>query len=262
MTRLEVLICTYGADGLERVARMNLAPTEGVGYLISCQSGEMPVPEVLLRPDIRIVFTPTKGLSNNRNNAIMHAKADYALLCDDDMVMYPERYKEIIRVFDDDPSVDVAALMVDFPENKIYPPTEHDLWVAYKGYDVCSVEIAFRLKSVRDKNLRFNPLWGIGAPRLGCGEEGIFLLAAKRAQLAGKFFPIVIGAHPQESTGERSAPAVLRAHGAYISLAYPFSALPRILLKAKRMPSGFMVNLRHLSAGALYALLHRRSLLS
>ncbi len=262
MTRLEVLICTYGPEGLSRVSAMNLVPADGVGYLISCQSMEMPVPEALRRPDIRVVFSPTRGLSNNRNNALDHATADYALLCDDDIITRAEAYPEIIKAFDENSDMDIATFMIDFPEKKVYPPCGQDLWKPFKGYEACSVEIAFRVKSVKEKNLRFNPMWGIGAPRLGSGEEAIFLLMAKMAGLQGQFIPIVIGAHPYESTGERSEPAVLRAHGAYIRLVHPVTALPRLLLKARRMPSGFFRNLRHLAEGALYASRHKSELLS
>lgn len=262
MNRLEVLICTHGAGCLDRIVRMNLPQVRGVGYLVSCQCEPTVIPESLRRGDIRVVFTPSKGLSANRNNAIAHARADYALLCDDDVSVNPDGYRRVIEIFDSNPDVDVAAFMVDFSMTKVYPPAEHDLWQPYKGYDVCSVEIGFRLKSVRDKNMGFNPLWGIGAPKLGCGEEAMFLWAAKRSGLRGRFFPVVIGSHPFESTGGRSEPAVLRAHGAYIFLAYPLTVVPRLILKARRMPAGFFRNLHHLLCGARYALFHRRELLS
>lgn len=262
MNRLDVLISTHGSGCLDRIVRMNLPQVEGVGYLVSCQCAPAEIPAALLRGDIRVVFTPSKGLSTNRNNALADARADYALLCDDDVSVNPDGCRRVIEIFDSNPDVDVAAFIVEFPVKKVYPPAEHDLWQPYKGYDVSSVEIGFRLKSVRDKNLGFNPLWGIGAPKLGCGEEAMFLWSAKRSGLCGRFFPVVVGSHPFESTGGRSEPAVLRANGAYIFLAYPLTAVPRLVLKARRMPAGFFRNLRYLLSGARYALFHRRELLS
>lgn len=262
MNRLDVLICTYGQDGLERVGRMNLAPVDGVGYLVSCQSPHLPLPESLRRDDIRVVFSSTKGLSLNRNNALANADADYVLLCDDDVDVYPESYPHVIEAFDRNPDIEIAAFMVDFPGGKVYPPVEHELWRPYKNYLICSIEIAFRMRIVRNNGLKFNSLWGIGAPFLGAGEESVFLLRAKNAGLKGRFFPVRVGAHPSESTGFRVVPPVLRANGAYICLAYPVTALPRILLKAWRSRPGFFCNLKYLAEGALHALVHRRALLS
>ncbi len=262
MKRLEILICTYGPEGLERVGHMNLAPVEGVGYLVSCQHHEMPVPESLRRQDIRVVFSSTKGLSRNRNNALLNADAEYVMLCDDDVVIYPESYPRVIEAFDNNPDVDIAAFMVDFPGGKVYPPYEHDIWHPFRNHIVCSVEIAFRTDKVRLNGLQFNPLWGIGAPLLGAGEESVFLLKAKGLGMKGRFFPIFVGAHPSESTGDRAVPPVLRANGAYIFFAYPVTALPRIVLKAWRTRPGFFRNLKYLVSGALYALVHRRELLS
>lgn len=262
MGRLDVLICTYGSHGLERVASMGLREVDGVEYVVSCQSEEMPLPEALRRPYINVAFTPSRGLSHNRNNALLHARAEYALLCDDDVVLYPESLISLIDAFDRNPDIDIAAFKVDFSAGKIYPPDEHDIWQPFKGYDICSVEIAFRMRSVKEAGLRFNPLWGIGAPRLGCGEESVFLLMAKKAGLRGRFFPLVIGAHPSESSGDRSSPGVLRANGAYICLEYPVTAIPRLVLKAWRMPKGFLRNLFYLAWGGVHALVHRRKLLS
>lgn len=262
MRRLDVLICTYGREGLDKVATMNLKEMEEVRYVVSCQSEVMRLPEALRRPYIKVVFTPSRGLSDNRNNALLHADAEYALLCDDDVILYADRYKAVIHAFDENPQVDIATFRIDFPGGKLYPGGEHDIWYPYKGYNICSVEIAFRVRSVRNKNLCFNSMWGIGAPRLTCGEESVFLLMAKKAGLKGRFFPVTIGAHPSDSSGDRSEPGVLRAHGAYICLVYHFTALPRLVLKAWRMPSGFFCNLRYLVSGGIYALLNRRKLLS
>lgn len=262
MSRLDVLICTYGREGLDRVASMNLREVSDVNYVVSCQSEPQTLPEALRRSYVKVVFTQSKGLSLNRNNAIMHSESEYALLCDDDVDIHSDNLKKIIDVFDRNPDVDIATFMVDFPGGKVYTPKKHDIWKPYKGYNICSVEIAFRVRSVKEKNLWFNPLWGIGAPKLGCGEELVFLQMARKAGLKGIFFPIVIGAHPSESTGERSDPAVLRAHGAYICLEYPATAIPRIFLKAYRMPSGFMRNIFYLIGGGVYGLKYRHKLMS
>ena len=95
--KLEVLIATFGRDGLGRVIEMNLPEVEGVRYLVCCQNpaGENLDSEaapLLRRPDISIHYFADRGSAVNRNHAFDLARAPYLLLADDDL-----RYKEIGR---------------------------------------------------------------------------------------------------------------------------------------------------------------------
>ena len=85
---LEVEICTYGLDGLQRVAQMTLPPVEGVRYRICMQNPDcaaVELPEALRRPDVDFFQHPTRGLSVNRNVALDRAEADIILIADDDL---------------------------------------------------------------------------------------------------------------------------------------------------------------------------------
>lgn len=261
--KLQVAICTFRHDGLNRVASLYLPKVNEVSYLVSCQSEPTELPESLCRKDIEVVFSPTKGLSHNRNNALAHATAPYVLIADDDLVFYPDGLADIIDKFDNNPEIDIAAFRADMGDNKFYPLYEADIWYPPKGYWISSVEIALRMESVRRASLNFNPNWGIGSDYLHCGEENIFLLMARKSGLKGRFFPTTIVSHPEVSTGVRlqQRPGVLRAQGAYLVYAYPYTYIVRLLLKAKRTSGSFFANCRNLFIGALYAIRHRRKLL-
>lgn len=263
MTKLQVAICTLGNEGLQKVGKLFLPKVDGVSYLVSCQNVPVNLPPSLYRNDVQVVFSPTKGLSNNRNNALIHLTAPYALIADDDLEFYPDGLRTIIEKFDANPEIDIATFRAEVGNNKFYPDFEADIWCPPKGYWISSIEIALRLESIRKFELSFNPFWGLGSERLHCGEENIFLLMAQKAGLKGRFFPITIVRHPEVSTGVRlqQSPGVLRAYGAYIVYAYPFTSIFRLPLKAWRTTGRFIVNCRYIFSGALYAIRYRRKLL-
>ena len=258
--KLQVMICTYG--NLDKVSQMQLPRVDEVGYLISCQSVPCELPASLQRDDVKVVFTGTIGLSNNRNNAIDHATAPYGLIADDDLMFDAAGLKMIWETFDRHPNLAVAAFKAEIAGH-VHPQCEWDLWKPYKNYNVASVEIALNLAIIKQYGLRFNPEFGVGAKRFKCAEENIFLLNVEMRGLNGRYFPIAICSHPQESTGTRSQSdaGVLQAQGVYIGLKYGSTKIPRLLLKAKRTRGNFFKNVWHLCQGAIYAALHRSHLL-
>ena len=59
---LDVLICTLGTDGIDRVATMNLPIVPNVNYIVSWQlkDANADIPTSLLRDDIKIHKTQAK----------------------------------------------------------------------------------------------------------------------------------------------------------------------------------------------------------
>lgn len=245
--KCQVLISTYRS--LDKAAAMGLPHVEGVHYLISCQSEPMPIPDTLQRPDVEVHFSPTKGLSNNRNAALDLATAPFVLIADDDLEYSAEGLSKALAAFESNPGVDLFFFRYDGPAAKLYPPVETDLRKEYKGYNPSSIEIGMRMPSP----LRFDPAFGIGAPRFGSGEEAMLLLDARAHGLNIRFFPITLCRHRDMTTGIRAqaSPAVLRAEGAVIRRRYPATSLLRLPLKAMRTPGNPLRHLRYLLAGWL-----------
>ncbi|MCM1451197.1 MAG: glycosyltransferase [Clostridium sp.] len=256
MALLQVLISTFGKEGLARVGKMSLPELANVEYLVSCQCEPTELPKTLLRPDVDVRFSSTSGLSVNRNIAIALASAPYALIADDDIEYDKNGLSKIIEAFEENKGIDVATFIVTQPFGGSYPPAKHNLWKYFRNYMPYSPEIAFRTKSINKTGLSFNESFGVGVSDMPCGEEDIFLLQAKNNGLKGMFFPIKIGTHKGVTTGYRlqSNPGVLKAQGAVIALKHPFTFPLRIPLKALRTKSNFFKNLYHLLRGAGYAL--------
>lgn len=262
MCKLQVLICTWRADGLARVAHMTIPPVKDVEYIVSCQSLPVRIPSELQRPDIRVCFSDSVGLSKNRNHALSLATAPIVLIADDDLHYTPQGLKRVIDAFDRNPGVDIATFKYAGPDKRRYPSRECRLRRHLFGthYPV-SFEIAFRRENLIRSRLRFSELAGINAPFLGAGEETLLYIHALGRGLNVRFFPEVIVHHPRRTTGFRGpTPKVMRARGAVQRFAHPFTGLPRLLYMAHRLPGDFRTNLHHLWQGWVYAGRHRAEL--
>lgn len=264
MTTLQLLISTID-DGIKLVSEMVLEPIDGVGYVISWQiTGDMTIAdcprELLMRPDVKVSTMRGRGLSRNRNNAIVHASADVCLICDDDCRYTPRQLHAVAARFEADPTLDLATFMMaaNVPIHKAYPKEATVLGRKMpKRYYPSSFEIAFRTSSI-DGKVKFNEEFGLGSATLWCGEEELFVHDAVRAGLKCVFFPTVIvtTCKPTTSTTRSSMPQVLMGRGAYISIAYPLTCRLRavkIALELKRdtgQPAAY--SLRHILNGIRY----------
>lgn len=239
--RLQVLICTFGAEGIRRVAEAIHPQMPGVGYLVSWQlpDGDLPVPAELERPDFHIVKTTSRGLSPNRNNALRVASAPLCLISDDDVSYTADELETVIQSFADHPEADIITFKYrSDSEHKLYPDRSFELSKPVKGYFTSSIEIAFRRKRVIESGIRFNEDFGIGGTFMA-GEEDLFLHYLLRNGLKGLYIPKVIAYHPALSTGEANAdnPDYIRTKGAVFTHLHPHSWPLRMLAHAARHKS-------------------------
>ena len=263
-----MLVATLGGGGLRRFAESDPPEVPGVAYLVSCQHpGSEPLPEIPAglsgRPDIRVIFTPTRGLSVNRNNLFDYASAPLFLIADDDLTYDAHALAAVVTAFDTIPRADLMTFRYSGPSLKRYPPDGHSLDRPWKNYYVSSIEIGGRLEAVRRTGLRFTPLAGIGAPVLTAGEEAFFIRSALRHGLRVIHCAITVAAHPAQPTGlRRATPGFLKSRGAVIAVTHPLTAALRIPWRAwaDRRAVAPLRHLTHMTAGALYALTHLRHL--
>lgn len=261
MLTLDLALITYGADGIDRVARMYLPKQEGVRYIISWQkSDNIDAPrELAERDDVIICRTDTRGAAINRNNAIDRCTADIILFADDDIIYTDQSMPTVIRTFEQNPDLDLACFKAIHPANPKFPDNECKLHVKLpKGYWVASFQMAMRRESLG--NLRCHPAFGAGAPYFEGADDSLFLLAAIRRGLECRYFPTTICEHPQLSTGTlaNQSSKSLRAQGCYIALNYGLlESLLRVPLKAWRVwrarQSSLPRALWYLSEGAFKA---------
>ena len=142
---------------------------------------------------VRMITTPERGLSNSRNRLLENAEGDICIVGDDDL-LYAPGYDEIIRkAYADHPKADIIAFQfserLDADTRQAFP-TERRLGILQIS-KVASVEVTFRLASIRRAGLRFDPLLGLGA-QFGSSEENAFLADALRAGLHIHYVPETI----------------------------------------------------------------------
>lgn len=256
MALLEVQICSYGTDGLDRLSQMNFPTCEDVIYTISLQfeGDTLPsMPKALIREDIRILTHRSRGLSINRNFAIENAVGDILLIADDDLIFTKEGFDYILYTFQKHPELDYASFMHKGESKKQYPAVEHDFANGEpKGYYLTSFELAFRRKSL-PADIRFSKHLGVGAPYFGAGEENVFLLRMQRRGLKGKFFPYIIVEHPGATTGTREAtPASLRSQGLWLRFRFGvLGGFPRLIRNVPRCKTNPFAAFRHMAIGFL-----------
>ncbi len=270
--KLQVLIASFGEEGLQRVAKMKLPELPEVEYLVSCQipkQPEPPLPPSLKRDDIKISFSDSRGLSRNRNILLKKATAPLCLIADDDLSYEASALLEVIHTFEKHSEISIATFMYcnqDGETEKPYPDDSFDLRHPAKGYFLTSVEIAFRRKNIEKENILFNENFGVGASHYGCGEEDIWMHQLLKSGLSARFFPIMLTVHSGASTGlrEASKPEVLRAQGVVIAITYPLTSLPRVVLKAwrisKRTEASFLKCFRYLIKGWADSFVKRKEL--
>lgn len=264
---LTVAISTLGAAGMERVTHMQLPQLSEVEYVVSWQRSDgidIPAP-LACRPDIRVIRTDTVGLSNNRNASFAAARGEVILIADDDLTYTPAQLQAVIDTFRTNPAIDFATFRYDKPRYKVYPTEVTPYSRIPAGFHPVSFEIAFRSYMVSGpRALSFNPLLGIGAPYLTCGEEDLFISQALRRGYRGAFFPITITTHLGAPTGARAVtdPGVLRAQGALIAhrrpLLWPVAVAVNSLRTGRRGRAPFLRALRLMAQGAVYFLRRRK----
>jgi len=207
---LQVLVCVYGKEGMERFAATNPPGDAVVEYIVSWQlprsDMDAAIPkELAARDDISIYKSGTRGLCRNRNLAMELATAPYCLISDDDVVYCaPCVFRRVIDAFSSG-DVDVACFKSTClgKELKPYPTAAVPVAKAPKGWYATSFEIAYRRGSVAGRT-RFNENFGIGSDTcFQAGEEDIWLYDARKAGAREWIFPHALCAHDHPTTTER-----------------------------------------------------------
>lgn len=241
--RLQVMICTFGAEGIRRVAAGCYPRVEGVEYLVSWQmpDGEADMPrELAERDDFRIARSATRGLGLNRKLCLAAATAPLVLAADDDLRYTPEGLLGVIEAFDSRPKRDLLTFRYATDgKEKRYPDAECDLREAPRNYYVSCVEIAFRREAALRAGVDFNPWFGV-ASLFPSGEDALFVEEAMRKGLSCAFVPATVCFHPGDSTGirRRNDPAFIEAKAAIISHIHPIDWPLRMAAHAMREAGG------------------------
>lgn len=200
---LNILISTID-NRIDDVVQIVLPMRSDVKYFITHQCTEYRyarIPEGLRRDDVYIFHMQGKGLTKSRNNTIRNATGDVCLIADDDVRYSNEYFDTILSAYKDE-SLDFACFKINTGDENLpykdYPQEAVKLTRKYY-HTPSSIEITFRLKSIRESEMWFDERFGLGARIVG-GEERLFILDAFEANLNVWFFPEYVVNHPYDSS--------------------------------------------------------------
>lgn len=155
---------------------------------------------------VRMFSTTERGLSNSRNMALANSDADICLICDDDELLYDGYEKVILNAFSEYPQADFIFFNIDSTNKKKRYAKVVDYGEKVKSGKAPrfkyygSLRIAFRRKSLIEKGIRFNTLFGAGSGKISAGEESVLQADARRAGLKRYACPVSIGSFSQQQT--------------------------------------------------------------
>lgn len=122
------------------------------------------------------------GNSNSRNRGLEHITEDIILLCDDDAV-YDDNYENVIlSEFKNNPKADVIIFNMYSPNRKKRVIKKRKRLHIWNSLNYASYNIAFRRKSIIDKNIKFNTNFGPNA-KYSNGTDTMFIVDFYRNKL-------------------------------------------------------------------------------
>lgn len=215
--KLDILICTYNS-GINHVPQIILPESNKITYKISHQvtdSKFINIPNSLVRNDITISQINSKGLSLNRNNALMMADADICLIADDDVKYNLQSLYKIIEIFEKNKDLDIVTGQIETygsePEYKKYKTSVRKVSWLNVG-SISSIEIAFRTTSVKNYKIRFDENFGLSGKIFNKGEEVIFITDCLKYKLNIKYYPLYIVKHHYQSSGKKNVYDINEVH--------------------------------------------------
>lgn len=228
----QILVATMNQKDFSKIEEMKICSDTVFANQADCNR----VDEVEYKSHKCImVTTDMRGVGNNRNIAIMHAEADICLLSDEDME-YSEGYEErIIREFDAHLEADVIIFNIgtSTPEYGRIPTQIKKFKRLHKWNrnPFGAPRIAFRLNSIKKKNIYFTTFFG-GGCIFKAGEDTIWIEQLLNAGLKIYLSPENIGNVSYSNTtsyleDEREK---LYTKGAMLEAVKDELTLPKVLL--------------------------------
>lgn len=184
--KLQMLVSTMRKKNYDLISKMNI--NSDAVFINQCDVDSR---EEFVNKEQEIIWinSSDRGLSKSRNIAIETATADICVLADDDLIFVEDAHALIIEEFKKNPNIDIITFQVEGVDREFKRYHRETRNLNYlTSMKVSSVEIAFRLDSIKRQNIRFNELFGAGA-NYKMGEENIFLFECLNKGLRIKYIP-------------------------------------------------------------------------
>ncbi len=188
--KVEFLVSTMHQSDLSIVKKMNILSN---ALLINQNDKNNNVIESDVNAyKIKMISVVDRGLSKSRNLALENASADYCMLADDDVVYYNNAHKIIARCHDKYPEYDIIAFNIKNFKDRFLKKNKCVKINWLTAMKLSSVQLSFKLQSIKKNKIRFNKDFGAGAKYI-CGEENIFLNDCLKAGLKILYVPKTLG---------------------------------------------------------------------
>jgi glycosyltransferase involved in cell wall biosynthesis len=225
---IDILIATYN-DGICNLENILLPFQDDLSYKVAHQvtngkNYHKEYQKYSHRDDVIIKQFLDKGLSKNRNHLLQMADAQICLIMDDDVVLVPKIASIISKAFEQNPVADIITFQtISKSRAKRYKDVSFSHTIKTLT-QVSSIEVAFRLSSIKKNSLVFDTNFGIGA-KYEIGEEFIFLVDAYKRGLHLLYMPQAIAKHEDESSGYSLSNKILYARGAVYMRVFGLKAI-------------------------------------
>lgn len=202
--RLTIMISTLG-DGIFNLQKTVSLIKSEICYLIIHQTdnSDNTIPPFLIREDITIIKSNSKGLSKSRNLGLNKCTTEYALIADDDIEYIEEGLEKVLEI--------IKNLKPDFATFKIKTFESEPVYKNYseqsfkidneKRHYYSSIEMLLNVSQLKKNNIHFDESFGLGTP-LKAAEEHILVHDMIKKGFTGFYFPVYIVKHSYVSSGK------------------------------------------------------------
>ena len=180
--RVEVLISTMHQNNLSVAGRCNCKSDV---LIINQTDHEGYDEEVIEGHTVRMYSTKQRGLSRSRNMALIHAKGDICLICDEDEILQDDYVDTILNAYKRIPNADIIAF--DFIKNNQREEIKNKFGKEGKAPRLTfysSVSLSFRREEILKHQIFFDIRLGTGSGFISAGEEGAWQQLAKTKGLS------------------------------------------------------------------------------
>lgn len=202
---VEILVATMHRDSLDFLRNMFPEGSFADYNILIVNQTEPDRQLVSVYPNVRVINSTERGLSNSRNLALQHAIGNLCVIADDDVVFEQGFTQKIVDAYNERPD---AALMVFRAADgnsrlyKNYPQAKHHPMSQLQRLSVMSIEMVVNLPVVKQSDVWFDSRFGLGSA-FTMGEEAIFVNGLYKKGLTILAEPQLIVRHPAEDTHKK-----------------------------------------------------------
>ncbi|MDG0030618.1 glycosyltransferase family 2 protein [Priestia sp. Y58] len=188
---IEMLVSTMNQTNYDLLKRMNIKNKAVV--INQFTNDKSKPPKKIDNETLKFISVYEKGLSKSRNTAIENADNSIGIICDDDLYYYDDVKDRVRTAYQKNKDADIIIFCYDTDGRHKKNFGGEAKRLGYLGtMKVSSVQVTFKIKSIKEKDIRFNELFGTGSSYYQCGEENIFLFECLKKGLKIYFEPISI----------------------------------------------------------------------